>query len=378
VKEKKGFFLALLILFLVSFIIFQVIASDGLVTVTVNGEGRKVAQDLPLEQLLKEMDFKPTPGDFLDIDGRVIRKEGGEEPLLTVNGNPASGAIQLQDKDQIVAKNGANLQEEIVEKKIVVPFSLVEKGQGPAQKIVQQGEPGLKIVSRGAVSGKLVAVQTLKEPVDKVIIHYTPESNPENRESGFLQPIRKIGRGEKVVALTFDDGPGFYTSQVLDILARYHVKATFFMIGLMVDQHPEQAKMVAEAGHAIGNHTMHHRNLTAVSAEEMVAEIKEAAQIIQKTTGVETNVFRPPGGRYNTTALNIVKQAGYQLMMWSIDPRDWDHAGALQIEQHVLEQAQSGSIILLHDGGGNRQETLKALPGIIVNLQQRGYTFVTL
>lgn len=381
IREKKWFLFSLFILSFFAFSIFQLTAWSQEIRVTVNGTEYKLAKEITLGQGLEKIGFELKSGDLLDVDGQVLEKGAGSPPVLTVNYQKASLGTKLVDKDEIIAKKGRDIKEEIIEERISLPFSMKKQGEGNQQKIVQPGKLGLKVITKGAVSGKLVNEQVIKQPVDKIVMLFnaavpTTSSNLVTPDGIVYRTVQ--GGGAKTVALTFDDGPGPYTSQILNVLAQYNVKATFFMIGSMIDQHPEIARMVSQEGHAIGNHTMTHRNLVTLGPSDMAFQILEGAKTIRWATGVDPTTFRPPGGRYNPATLQFLNQHGYKLYMWSVDPRDWDNASAEQIQHHVLNHANSGSVILLHDGGGNRKETVKALPGIISGLQQKGYTFVTL
>jgi len=183
--------------------------------------------------------------------------------------------------------------------------------------------------------------------------------------------------GEKLIALTFDDGPWPETTeQILDILQQANIRATFFMVGLHVQNHPEIAKKVAEAGHAIGNHTWRHlmQNLDAPTAVE---EISNAARLIYEATGVKTQLLRPPGGNLSGELVPHAQQNSYAITLWSADSEDYYVASPLIVD-NILRNAQPGGILLLHDGGGNRAATVQALPQIISALQQQGYRFVTI
>ena len=184
---------------------------------------------------------------------------------------------------------------------------------------------------------------------------------------------------QKVIALTFDDGPWPRTTeQVLEILAQNDIKATFFWIGNNLRKFPEIAKLVVGAGHTIGNHTWHHwyRRMDQSTAAR---EIKDTAELIYKTTGVKTSLFRPPGGFLNNGPADYAKKNNYAVMMWSADSRDWFYrlTPPQVMVNNVLREAQPGGIVLMHDGGGDRSKTVKALPQVIAGLRQRGYKFVT-
>ncbi|GLX01396.1 hypothetical protein Misp02_54820 [Microtetraspora sp. NBRC 16547] len=181
------------------------------------------------------------------------------------------------------------------------------------------------------------------------------------------------------IALTIDDGPDpEWTPRVLDLLAQHHVVATFCMIGDAVREYPDLAKRVTAAGHAICNHTMSHpQPFAGLSAERMSSEVAGAHREIWKTTGVTTRLFRAPGGSWSPAVLNTVAENGMQPLDWDIDPRDWSRPGTAAIERDLL-RAKPGSILLCHDGGGDRAETLRALTNVVPALLSRGLTFVTL
>ena len=181
---------------------------------------------------------------------------------------------------------------------------------------------------------------------------------------------------EKVIALTFDDGPWENTTeQVLSILKQNNIQATFYMVGQAVQEHPEIAKQVAEAGHAIGNHTWRHlmNDMDELAAAE---EMGNAARLIYQATGVRTALMRPPGGNMTGSLVPYAQKKGYSINIWSADSSDYYLSTPLIID-NVLSNAKSGGIVLMHDGGGDRSQTVEALPQIISSLQKQGYKFVT-
>lgn len=185
-----------------------------------------------------------------------------------------------------------------------------------------------------------------------------------------------LAHSEKLVALTFDDGPWPETTEkVLEILSQFNVKATFFMVGLHVQSHPGIAQKVAAAGHAIGNHTWRHRleNLDQLTAVE---EINNAARLIYEATGVRTHLFRPPGGNLSGELVPYAQQSNYATLLWSADSQDYFASSPLIID-NVLKEVKPGGIVLLHDGGGDRMATVEALPQILTALKHQGYQFVT-
>jgi peptidoglycan/xylan/chitin deacetylase (PgdA/CDA1 family) len=183
---------------------------------------------------------------------------------------------------------------------------------------------------------------------------------------------------EKVIALTIDDGPWpKTTAEMLDILKQNHVKATFFWVGSALQENPEIAKRVVAEGHAIGNHTWHHwyRKMDEATAK---SEIEKTNELIYKTTGVKTSFFRPPGGYLNNGLAAYAKSQKNSVVMWSVTSADTDPRAKYQVfVKNVIRDAKPGAIVLMHDGGGNRYRTVKALPEIISGLKQQGYRFVT-
>ena len=183
---------------------------------------------------------------------------------------------------------------------------------------------------------------------------------------------------EKVIALTIDDGPWPKTTgEMLDILKRNNVKATFFWVGSALQENPEIAKRVVAEGHAIGNHTWHHwyRKMDEATAK---SEIEKTNELIYKTTGVKTSFFRPPGGYLNNGLAAYAKSQKNSVVMWSVTSADTDPRAKYQVfVKNVIRDANPGAIVLMHDGGGNRERTVKALPAIVSGLKQQGYRFVT-
>jgi peptidoglycan/xylan/chitin deacetylase (PgdA/CDA1 family) len=207
----------------------------------------------------------------------------------------------------------------------------------------------------------------------------------ENTENKLFGSVLAHGQQNKpLVALTFDDGPSFYTQQILDTLSKYNVKATFFMVGQNVERHPDIAKRVAQSGNIIGNHTYSHPFWGPVeSPNSITSELDRASAAIRKASGVTPEYFRPPHGWRSPWMMSLARKEHYTVVTWTVSPDDWQKTSAKAIEQRVLARAGGGSIILLHDGletkpFPQRQSTVQALPDIIRGLQARGYTFVTI
>lgn len=189
-------------------------------------------------------------------------------------------------------------------------------------------------------------------------------------------PQYYVDDGPKVIALTIDDGPSpVYTPQVLAILARYKVTAAFSMIGQNVSYYPGVAREVADAGHMIVNHTWDHANLSALSTARTRTEIDRAAAEIHAATGTVPRMFRAPYGAWSKVTLNYCAREGLTPLDWSVDPRDWARPGVGAIVNTILATTRTGSIILEHDGGGDRSQTVAALGTVIPRLLDEGYHF---
>jgi peptidoglycan/xylan/chitin deacetylase (PgdA/CDA1 family) len=186
-------------------------------------------------------------------------------------------------------------------------------------------------------------------------------------------------RTRRAVALTFDDGPGQYTGRVLDVLKRTGAKATFFVLGQLVTT-GELLRRALREGHAIGNHSFNHANLSGGGMGQMTST--NAA--IRRTTGYTPCLFRAPYGAVSGLLIGQARSLGMLTIQWDVDPRDWSRPGSGAImagrpasAARVLSAVHPGSIVVMHDGGGPRDQTLAALPGMIATLQRRGYRLVT-
>ncbi|TVP59157.1 MAG: polysaccharide deacetylase family protein [Nodularia sp. (in: Bacteria)] len=187
-----------------------------------------------------------------------------------------------------------------------------------------------------------------------------------------------LSKGKKVIALTFDDGPWpETTSQVLDILKANNIKGTFFVVGQNVKNYPNLAKRVVAEGHSIGNHTWHHW-YHYMNPQAATYEVDHTTNLIYQTTGVKTNLFRPPGGIMHNGVAAYARSRKYAIIMWSSDSLDYSRPTVPNLVNNVFRNAEPGGIVLLHDGGGNRSQTVKALPEIISRFRQQGYSFVTI
>jgi peptidoglycan/xylan/chitin deacetylase (PgdA/CDA1 family) len=179
------------------------------------------------------------------------------------------------------------------------------------------------------------------------------------------------------VALTFDDGPNPpYTGQILGILARYQVPATFFCVGLQAGAHPADVARMAAAGHDLGNHTWSHPFLPDLTRAQLAEQLDRTDEAVSRAAGGgEPGLFRPPYGSRSPDVLRWLGERGSPIVLWDVDPSDWARPGPAVIAGRVLTQARPGTIVLLHDGGGDRSQTVAALPLVIEGLLDRGFRF---
>ena len=187
-------------------------------------------------------------------------------------------------------------------------------------------------------------------------------------------PIYSVKRQDKTIAISFDAAWGNEDTQTLiDILNKYGVKATFFVVGAWVDKYPESVKAIADAGNEVMNHSDDHAHFSKLSTEDITANINAANDKITAVTGVRPALFRCPYGEYDDHVITAVKSMGMTAIQWSVDSLDWQGISAQKITERVLKNVQPGSIVLFHNAA---EHTPEALPGILEALQKAGYNIV--
>jgi len=205
--------------------------------------------------------------------------------------------------------------------------------------------------------------------------------NWENTTSVFLTsspkrdlPIYCVDRQDKTISISFDAAWGNEdTQQLIDILKKYNVKTTFFVVGGWVDKYPESVKALHDAGHEIMNHSNTHPHMTKLSVEKMKEEIKKCDEKIQAITGVKPILFRPPYGDYNDKVVQVCREMGHYTIQWDVDSLDWKELGPESIIERVTKKVKNGSIVLFHNAA---KDTPAALPTILETLQKDGYKIV--
>ena len=196
--------------------------------------------------------------------------------------------------------------------------------------------------------------------------------------AGTRAVYRRVITEDKVVALTFDDGPHpRYTPMILDILAEYEAKATFFVIGKNMELYGDAARRAASEGHEIGNHTYAHPALSGISDAEFEREVLKNEALIEEYTGMPPSLFRPPEGYCTPTVERIVTKNGAAVILWNVDTMDWAGRSSENIVKNVMQNTVPGSIILFHDYVGKESSTIDALKEILPRLSAAGYRFVT-
>lgn len=335
------------------------------VTVTVNGTPVTVRVGTPLRTVLDDNNqFGAVPGRLLSVGGNVISEDGGNPSTVSQDGTELSQeqieSARVQDGEEFTVANGTDAEEPSKEETVTMAPGVQKESGGAIQYVSQWGKAGKKRVKTGETSGETVDVEVLEEAQDMIV----SSRNPSPADG-------------KYVALTFDDGPSKYTPQILDILKEKGAKATFFNLGSQAQGNPEGSKAVVDAGQELASHTMAHQNLPKADRDTLRSEITSAASALKDASGEDVQMIRAPYGAFTDVEWARAGDLISCNVLWNIDTLDWKRPGADVIQASALKGVRSGSIILMHDGGGNREQTVEALPGIIDSLHDQGYELVT-
>lgn len=366
-RRKMGFgILASIIIFAIVVLAWLLYWINRPVPITVNGEAAEVRVGSTLAEVLHELRIEVTPGNYVSVTDAVLEPSSGYEFTAAVNGTQLSpqeaSDYRIAGSEAVDFTDGQDIIEEYeAQEETILPYLRMDGSGYAIQYISQWGYAGTMEHRTGKVSGTQADVIT-KEPQDCVI----------TCRDLFLEGDTKY------VALTFDDGPSSpYTEQYLEILDRYGVKATFFNLGDNITQLPQIAQLVVSKGHQVANHTMAHNQLTAVDEQTVFDQITTSAAAIEQATGIRTTHIRPPYGDFTERSWLGSRGSITASIRWTGDSRDWELPGAAAIVDNALLNVHSGSILLMHDGGGDRAQDVEALPMLIERLQAEGYQFVT-
>lgn len=342
--------------------------SNRKVDIKLNGEDFSVRVNSTCEQVISAAELSPKAGNLVSVSGKNLEDGAGYAFTAALGGNELSPedaeAYRVTGGDELEITDGADRTEDY-DVQVMQESPKLEMGGdawGNITYISQWPKPGSYEMRTGKRSGETARGDTLEETQNAIITVH--QISPDD--------------GRKLVALTFDDGPAEkYTEAYLDILDRYNIHATFYNLGQNIEAYPDIAKKVIDQGSEIQSHTYQHAQLTKLDASALQSEFSSAFQDIKDNAGTDTTAFRPPYGDFNENAwLNSGGLASVSVL-WNQDSLDWKRPGADAIVQNSLKGITSGSIILMHDGGGNRDQDVEALPTIIETLQGEGYEFVT-
>lgn len=187
-------------------------------------------------------------------------------------------------------------------------------------------------------------------------------------------PIYSVDRDDKKIAISFDAAYGDeFTDDILDILDKYKVKSTFFLVGFWIDKFPHRVEEIHKRGHEIGNHSSTHPNMPTLSREKMIDELMETHEKVMEISGTKPFLFRPPYGDYNDLLIKTAKELNYYVIQWDIDSLDWKELGVEPVIDTVVKNTSSGSIILFHN---NAKYIKEYLPVVIQRLQEKGFEIV--
>jgi peptidoglycan/xylan/chitin deacetylase (PgdA/CDA1 family)/sulfur carrier protein ThiS len=318
-------------------------------TVTVTGRSVQVAEGTTLAGAAARFGLHPGAGDVLDVNGKVLRA-GTVPGSFLVDGRPASVGMQLRSRERITVVDGRDRREPLLRHIVRVSGGMPSDPQFTVSRT-----PGEQVIVSGALSHELVSVR------------FHP-SGP--------------ARVERAVALTFDDGPSpQYTPRILAALTKLRVRATFFVIGYLAEANPDLVRQELRLGMTVGNHSYNHPQVppfAQLPPQLLSDEIGLGEQVLSRL-GAQPRLFRPSGGSTSPGLVRAAAALGQRVVLWSLDPTDWrPGSSAKEITKRVLSAVRSGSIVILHDGGGNRSATLTALPAIVRGIRHRRLQLVAL
>lgn len=312
------------------------------ITVSVRGVDERVPEGTTVAEASQRLGLEPAAGDLLDVQRVVLRRNAFPGRVL-VNGKVVPLETKLAEGDGLRARDGRDRFEPSTRFFVRVPAGMPSNPQFTLART-----PGRQELERGQISSKVVVTA----------FHPTGPT-----------------RVPKAVALTFDDGPSRYTRRVLSTLDRLNARATFFLIGYLAERNPHLVRRELAAGMGVANHSYSHPYRPPFDRQphERIASEIERGRDVLSSLGAKPTLFRPPGGSFSPLVVDTAETYGQRVVLWSVDPTDWQAgATAKQITRRVLGAVKPGSIVILHDGGGDQSETLKALPAIVKGIRHKG------
>ena len=227
----------------------------------------------------------------------------------------------------------------------------------------------------GGGGDKPAAPQSARAPSPAPPRHANPAAI--DRVLGYTDYVTSGRRRHREVALTFDDGPSTWTPKLVKALRRRHVPATFFPIGYSIRRYPRYLELLRRGGYPIGDHTMNHPILSGRTTDAQTGEIDGQAGLLRAAGVAYPRLFRPPYGSFDDVTRGLLHERRMLMVLWSVNPQDYYRPGTKAIVSRVLAAVRPGAIVLMHDGGGDRSQTVAAVPAIVRKLRARGYRLVT-
>jgi len=313
--------------------------------------------------------FDKKSGEIISLEDFTERSNEAIEAIINYAKDNIAQTIKRRDKPELDL-NG------IITKESLSNFIITDNGNSLAWPL---GQASLLPSSYGemTITVPISSVSKyLQNPTARKLanIPKPPEPKPEPAPAP-AAPAPAPTTGNKVIALTFDDGPGPYTAHLLDILDQYGAKATFFLIGSKVSGQASVVRSTQARGHQLGNHSWSHPELPKLSVDQIAGEIDRTNEAIRQATGVKPSILRPPYGAVNGVVLEQIRLRGMSSILWSVDTRDWADRNSQIVCSRAVAGARPGAVILMHD---IHQTSVNAVPCILSSLKQQGYSFVTI
>ena len=312
--------------------------------------------------------FDKKSGEVINLNDLTEQSEKATEEIVAAARNNINETIKQRQQTEL------DLSETITQETLS-NFVITDGGNSLAWPI---GQASLLPSAYGEMTIKVpiaAVAKYLQNPTARKLVNIPkpPEPKPAPKPAPAV-PAPAPTTGNKVIALTFDDGPGPYTAHLLDVLDQYGAKATFFLIGSKVSSQANVVRSIHARGHQLGNHSWSHPELPKLPVNQIAGEIDRTNDAIKQATGVTPAILRPPYGAVNGVVLEQLRLRGMSSILWSVDTRDWADRNSDIVCSRAVAGARPGAIILMHD---IHQTSVNAVPCILSALKQQGYSFVT-